>query len=119
MARLVSVNVGMPRDIDWRGRSVHTGIWEHRVRGRCRVRRLNLEATDKAITPPTGMYLFAASVLAAMSSSICEPTNIGLIAPADPQVPVLYADQHLKFGEALAPVVHAILTGERKTNTTH
>jgi MOSC domain-containing protein YiiM/ferredoxin-NADP reductase len=43
MARLVSVNVGLPRDIEWKGRTVHTGIWKDPVRGRCRVNRLNLE----------------------------------------------------------------------------
>jgi len=43
MARLVSVNVGLPRDIEWKGRSVHTAIWKDPVRGRCRVRRLNLD----------------------------------------------------------------------------
>src|SRR5258708_16146705 len=43
MARLLSVNVGLPRDIEWKGRTVHTGIWKNPVRGRCRVGRLNLE----------------------------------------------------------------------------
>lgn len=43
MARLLSVNVGLPRDIDWRGRRVHTGIWKNPVAGRCRVRRLNVD----------------------------------------------------------------------------
>src|SRR5690348_14615889 len=43
MARLVSVNVGLPRDIAWKGRVVHTGIWKDPVRGRCRAGRLNLE----------------------------------------------------------------------------
>jgi ferredoxin-NADP reductase/MOSC domain-containing protein YiiM len=43
MARLVSVNVGLPRDVEWKGRTVHTGIWKDPVRGRCRVSRLNLE----------------------------------------------------------------------------
>jgi ferredoxin-NADP reductase/MOSC domain-containing protein YiiM len=43
MARLISVNVGLPRDIEWKGRTVHTGIWKNPVRGRCRVRRLNLD----------------------------------------------------------------------------
>jgi ferredoxin-NADP reductase/MOSC domain-containing protein YiiM len=44
MARLLSVNVGLPRDIEWKGRTVHTGIWKNPVRGRCRVGRLNLDA---------------------------------------------------------------------------
>jgi len=43
MARLLSVNVGLPRDIAWKGRTVHTGIWKNPVDGRCRVCRLNLE----------------------------------------------------------------------------
>ena len=43
MARLLSVNVGLPRDVAWKGRVVHTGIWKDPVAGRCRVRRLNLE----------------------------------------------------------------------------
>ena len=43
MARLLSVNVGLPRDIAWRGMTVHTGVWKDAVRGRCRVGRLNLE----------------------------------------------------------------------------
>ncbi|HKE82736.1 MAG TPA: MOSC and FAD-binding oxidoreductase domain-containing protein [Vicinamibacterales bacterium] len=43
MARLLSVNVGRPRDIAWRGRTVHTAIWKDPVRGRCRVGRLNLD----------------------------------------------------------------------------
>src|SRR5689334_5670290 len=42
-ARLLSVNVGLPRDIEWKGRTVYTGIWKDPVRGRCRVGRLNLD----------------------------------------------------------------------------
>jgi len=41
--KLLSVNVGLPRDIEWKGRIVHTGIWKNPVRGRCRVGRLNLD----------------------------------------------------------------------------
>jgi MOSC domain-containing protein YiiM/ferredoxin-NADP reductase len=43
MDLLVSVNVGMPRDIEWRGRTVRTGIWKSPVQRRCRVGRLNVE----------------------------------------------------------------------------
>ncbi|MGY4299854.1 ferredoxin-NADP reductase/MOSC domain-containing protein YiiM/ferredoxin [Bradyrhizobium sp. i1.4.4] len=42
MARLMSVNVGLPRDIAWMGRTVRTGIWKNPVQGRCKVGRLNL-----------------------------------------------------------------------------
>jgi ferredoxin-NADP reductase/MOSC domain-containing protein YiiM len=43
MARLLSVNVGLPRDIVWKGRTVHTSVWKNPVTGRCRVGRLNLQ----------------------------------------------------------------------------
>jgi ferredoxin-NADP reductase/MOSC domain-containing protein YiiM/ferredoxin len=43
MALLVSINVGLPRDITWRGQKVHTAIWKKPVQGRILARRLNLE----------------------------------------------------------------------------
>ena len=43
MARLLSVSVGLPHDIEWRGRTVHTGIWKEPVRGRRGVKRLNVD----------------------------------------------------------------------------
>ncbi len=43
MGRLVSINVGLPRDVAWRGEKVHTAIWKQPVQGRIAVRRLNVE----------------------------------------------------------------------------
>ena len=43
MAQLLSVNVGLPRDIEWKGRTVRTAIWKYPVHGRCRVDRLNID----------------------------------------------------------------------------
>jgi ferredoxin-NADP reductase/MOSC domain-containing protein YiiM len=43
MAQLVSINVGLPRDVAWRGEKVHTGIWKQPAKGRIAVRRLNVE----------------------------------------------------------------------------
>jgi ferredoxin-NADP reductase/MOSC domain-containing protein YiiM len=40
---LVSVNVGMPRDVSWRGRTVFTGVFKDPVTGPRRVRRLNID----------------------------------------------------------------------------
>ena len=34
MATLLSVNVGLPRDVTWNGQTVHTGIWKQPVAGR-------------------------------------------------------------------------------------
>jgi MOSC domain-containing protein YiiM len=46
--KLVSVNVGLPREVDWRGRKVRTSIWKAPVEGRVRVHRLNLEGDRQA-----------------------------------------------------------------------
>ena len=43
MATLVSVNVGLPQDVAWRGRTVHTGVWKREVTGPQLLRRLNLD----------------------------------------------------------------------------
>ncbi len=43
MALLVSVNVGLPQDVEWQGRIVRTAIWKAPVVGRVRVRRLNID----------------------------------------------------------------------------
>jgi ferredoxin-NADP reductase/MOSC domain-containing protein YiiM len=41
--RLLSVNVGMPQDVAWHGRTVHTGIWKRPVDGPRLVRQLNID----------------------------------------------------------------------------
>src|SRR5262252_173326 len=48
MPRLVSVNVGLPKEVAWQGRVVRTAIWEQPVEGRRLVRRLNTDGDDQA-----------------------------------------------------------------------
>jgi ferredoxin-NADP reductase/MOSC domain-containing protein YiiM len=48
MSKLLSVNVGLPRDLDWQGRVVRTAIWKYPVSGRIFARRLNLEGDGQA-----------------------------------------------------------------------
>jgi len=43
MATLVSVNVGLPKDVAWNGRTVYTGVWKRPVTGPRMVRRLNVD----------------------------------------------------------------------------
>jgi ferredoxin-NADP reductase/MOSC domain-containing protein YiiM len=43
MGRLLSVNVGLPHDVSWQGKTVHTAIWKAPVKGPRRVRRLNVD----------------------------------------------------------------------------
>jgi ferredoxin-NADP reductase/MOSC domain-containing protein YiiM len=43
VGKLVSLNVGLPRDVAWEGRTVHTAIWKEPVEGPRMVRRLNID----------------------------------------------------------------------------
>ncbi len=43
MAKLLSVNVGLPREIEWQGKVVRTAIWKRPVTHRIIARRLNLD----------------------------------------------------------------------------
>jgi ferredoxin-NADP reductase/MOSC domain-containing protein YiiM len=43
MAQLLSINVGLPHDVPWKGEKVHTAIWKQPLPGRVAVRRLNVE----------------------------------------------------------------------------
>jgi MOSC domain-containing protein YiiM len=46
--RVESVNVGLPREVLWKGRRVLTGIFKEPVAGRVALRRLNLEGDQQA-----------------------------------------------------------------------
>jgi ferredoxin-NADP reductase/MOSC domain-containing protein YiiM len=43
VANLVALNVGLPQDVSWQGRTVHTGVWKKAVSGPRMVRRLNID----------------------------------------------------------------------------
>ena len=46
--KIVSLNVGMPREVPWHGRSVTTGIFKEPVAGRVALRKLNLDGDGQA-----------------------------------------------------------------------
>jgi MOSC domain-containing protein YiiM len=46
--KLVSVNIGLPREVTWHGRSVTTAIYKQPVRGRVALRKLNLDGDRQA-----------------------------------------------------------------------
>jgi MOSC domain-containing protein YiiM len=48
IAKLVSVNVGLPREVQWHGRSVRTSIWKTPREGAVRVGKLNLEGDEQS-----------------------------------------------------------------------
>jgi ferredoxin-NADP reductase/MOSC domain-containing protein YiiM len=51
---LLSVNVGMPQDVPWEGRTVRTGVWKYAVDGPRRARRGNLDGDGQGDTAGHG-----------------------------------------------------------------
>jgi MOSC domain-containing protein YiiM len=47
-ARVLSVNVGLPREVIWRGKPITTGIFKEPVAGPLRIRTLNLDGDRQA-----------------------------------------------------------------------
>src|SRR5262252_9538837 len=55
--KIVSLNVGRPREVAWHGRTVTTGIFKEPVAGRVALRKLNLEGDGQAdLTVHGGEY---------------------------------------------------------------
>src|SRR5258708_20071435 len=55
--KVASVNVGLPREVIWRGRAVTTGIYKEPVDGRVALRKLNLDGDRQAdLTVHGGEY---------------------------------------------------------------
>lgn len=48
MMQIISVNVGLPREVQWNGKLVRTGIFKHPAAGRVVARRLNLDGDRQA-----------------------------------------------------------------------
>ena len=48
MARILSVNVSLPKEIDFEGQKVMTGIFKEPVEGRVRLKKLNLDGDRQA-----------------------------------------------------------------------
>src|SRR5579862_6395210 len=48
MGMIVSINVGLHRDVAWKDRTVRTGVWKTPVTGRIFARQLNLDGDGQA-----------------------------------------------------------------------
>lgn len=63
-ARVLSVNVGIPREFQYHGRPARSAIWKSPVAGRIRARGVNLEGDDQADRkahggPDKAVYVYA------------------------------------------------------------
>src|SRR6201987_3515658 len=48
MPKLLSVNVGLPRDVTWNGKTVRTSVWKSPITGRRMVRKLDIDGDAQA-----------------------------------------------------------------------
>ena len=48
--RIISVNVGLPRTVQWKGKAVSTGIFKAPVSGRIHLRTLNFDGDRQAVS---------------------------------------------------------------------
>ncbi|HEX6777175.1 MAG TPA: MOSC domain-containing protein [Ktedonobacterales bacterium] len=69
LPRVESVNVGLPREVLWKGRKVLTGIFKEPVAGRVALRQLNLEGDQQADLkvhggPSKAVYVYPAEYYA-------------------------------------------------------
>jgi len=46
--KLLSVNVGLPREVEWSGRMIRTSIFKSPVAGRVRVTKVNLDGDQQS-----------------------------------------------------------------------
>ncbi|NUR97974.1 MAG: MOSC domain-containing protein, partial [Kribbellaceae bacterium] len=51
---VLSVNVGLPKDVEWNGRTVYTGLWKQPVEGPVTLRRLNFDGDGQGDTAGHG-----------------------------------------------------------------
>jgi len=81
--KVLSVNVGMPRDFDYRGRPARSAIWKIPVSGRVAVRGVNLEGDDQADReahggPDKAVYAYAAEDARWWEKHIGRPLEYGV-----------------------------------------
>jgi MOSC domain-containing protein YiiM len=82
IGRVVSVNVGRPRQVQWQGRTVTTAIWKDPVEGRHRVGGVNIDGDDQADRrvhggPTKAIYAYAVADYQWWRSQLGEPLEPG------------------------------------------
>ena len=76
--RVVSVNVGLPREIEWLGRRATTSIWKEPVEGRVEVAGVNVAGDDQADRrfhggPDKAVYAYAREDYAWWTAELKRP----------------------------------------------
>jgi hypothetical protein len=78
--RLLSVNVGLPRDVAWRGRTVHTAVCKTPVQGRRVARRLNIDGDGQGDLAGHGGEHRAVLYTRSTHTGIGKPSSVEAIS---------------------------------------
>ena len=83
VARVLSVNIGAIREVEWQGEIVTTGIWKHSIAGRVALRGVNLVGDDQADRsvhggPDKAVYAYAREDYDFWRDRESMPTAFGL-----------------------------------------
>src|SRR4029078_13157903 len=70
--RLLAVNVGMPKDVPWQGKTVFTGVYKDAVTGPRRVRKLNVDGDGQGDLGGHGGDVSAVFVYPSDADRYCE-----------------------------------------------
>ena len=81
--RLLSINVGLPRDVAWRGKIVHTAVWKAPVQGRRMVRRLNIDGDGQGDLTGHGGEHRAVLVYQMIRTDTGKPSSVAGTSPMD------------------------------------
>src|SRR5580698_6829810 len=108
--RLLSVNVGLPQDLTWHGRTVYTAVWKKPVVGPVQVRWLNIDGVGQGDLAGHGGENFTVTGLGYDQVCIGDQYRIGEalfevtqprvtcyrvgIRMDDPQIPALLVSHH-------------------------
>lgn len=112
-ARIVSVNVGAPREVEWFGRLVRTAIWKSPVSGRVPLHGVNLAGDDQADRRVHGgtdkaVYAYSLDDYAWWSDRLGEPLGPGTfgenLTTAGVDLAAAWIGERWRVGDALLEV---------------
>src|ERR1700704_1825836 len=83
IAKILSVNVGLPRTVTWAGRSVTSAIWKTPVESQVHVEGVNLAGDDQADRrvhggPDKAVYAYASEDTAWWAATLDRPLEPGM-----------------------------------------
>ncbi len=84
--KLISVNVGLPREVTWKGKTVTTGIFKEPVSERVMVRALNLDGDGQADLTVLTVHGGADKAVYVIRSSITITGEVNCLTQSFPQV---------------------------------